>query len=793
MRHVTCFSVVAVAVVVLAGCRDNSLQPPPQLSAAIQDGNHAGNPNFFFLPPLVTSPLGSPNYDPGKFNAHLAPVAEVCELAANPIFVPTTDCKAGPLVFGPAPMALDLINQQYQLNWDTQASALILTSFYRITVRGSARGTALGFLDVDPVLGGVKNLTTGDVVQFQNGRTLPIKVRIEQGAFGGGSNTDDFVEQVVPNVIPSGTLDVTTNTKHAGARITSGWLSFVNGLSLDQVVVIIERVPITDGVSCLNTTLEQQEGCYRFRTDPDLHTLLPRTDLRFGADVIAGVCFQYPGDIDNLNGGRPFSLYRSEETSEGVATALELVEREAPFLDCSEFGPTPPPPPSIGAAFRSGRFGDIAKAGLYALTHAIGRVIQPEALHAVDLGAGGSTDGFSFFGYARHAMLTATVSAATAPAGSTVQATAMIGNSHHGVPSTPGPQPVTFTVISGGGTLSASENDVTICSETRTCTVTTNDGSASVSWRLGVGENHVQVSTPYVTNSPQTIDATGLGADLVVSDLTHSPASPTDADLIDFGATITNIGNVPAGAFTLVVQTGGESVSLDGLAPGTSELAPGQSVTRCCWRAHRAAGSYTQTATADFTNVIPEANESNNTRTDSYDVRAVVYTGRVTDPTGDAPAGEPDLVSAVATVALSSLTLRVDFAPGTRASTTEAVFYLDVDQNPGTGASGIRGGGGVDGDIIGPEYLVTMEENAGPNLRILHYEGGSFVEVLSSIPVTFSADAMQATIPLDLLLFEKDGILNYKVNIDRELPSGGFTSVLDDMPNIGLPAGTVAP
>ena len=219
MRHVTCFSVVAVAVVVLAGCRDNSLQPPPQLSAAIQDGNHAGNPNFFFLPPLVPSPVGSQFYDAGKFNAHLAPVAEVCELAANPILVPTTDCKAGPLVFGPATMALDLINEQYQLNWDTQASALILTSFYRITVRGSARGMALGFLDVDPVLGGVKNLTTGDVVQFQNGRTLPIKVRIEQGAFGS-SNSNDFVEQVVPNVIPTGTLDITTNTGFAGARFT---------------------------------------------------------------------------------------------------------------------------------------------------------------------------------------------------------------------------------------------------------------------------------------------------------------------------------------------------------------------------------------------------------------------------------------------------------------------------------------------------------------------------------------------------------------------------------------------
>ncbi len=358
MRQLTPF---IAAIVVLSGCRDNSplQQNPPALNALIVDGAHSnGNKDFFFLPPLVSSPVGSQFYDAGKFNPQLAPVAEVCELAANPILVPTTDCKARPLVFGPATMALDVINQQYRLNWDTQTSALILTSFYRITVRGSARGTALGFLDVDPVLGGVKNLTTGDLVQFQNGRTLPIKVRIEQGAFGS-SNSNDFVEQVVSNVIPSGTLDVTTSTGFAGARFTNGWLN--PNLGIDQVVVIIERV----GANCLSSGLEQMEGCYRFRTDPDLHQI--EGGLPFANNVIAGVCFQIPADIGGE--GPPFELARQEEVG-GQATGplTRLQEVPAPFIRCDGFGPTPP---TISAAFRSGRLSDIARASWHAVGTAI--------------------------------------------------------------------------------------------------------------------------------------------------------------------------------------------------------------------------------------------------------------------------------------------------------------------------------------------------------------------------------------------------------------------------------------
>src|SRR5256712_13483929 len=80
--------------------------------------------------------------------------------------------------------------------------------FYRITVRGAPRGKALGFLDVDPVDQGIKTLRTGDVAQFQDGGTLPIKVRIQEGAFG--ARNPDHVKQVVPPHIPtpSRTLDV---------------------------------------------------------------------------------------------------------------------------------------------------------------------------------------------------------------------------------------------------------------------------------------------------------------------------------------------------------------------------------------------------------------------------------------------------------------------------------------------------------------------------------------------------------------------------------------------------------
>src|SRR5437764_135576 len=97
--------VVAVASALSVACRDRDLPLAPasgRPAFLISDGAHTGgNADFFFLPPLVPDPSGSPNFDGGKFNAQLAPIVEVCELGADPRLVPTTDCVAGDPVFGP--------------------------------------------------------------------------------------------------------------------------------------------------------------------------------------------------------------------------------------------------------------------------------------------------------------------------------------------------------------------------------------------------------------------------------------------------------------------------------------------------------------------------------------------------------------------------------------------------------------------------------------------------------------------------------------------------------------------
>src|SRR2546427_506086 len=125
--------VVAVTTVFSVACtKDQPVQPPTTGGPAflISDGTHSGgNPNFFFLQPLVPDPSGSPNFVVGTFNSKLSPVVEVCQLKDNPLLVPSTDCLLdglghAVLIFGPATMALDLTNEQYTRNWDTKSPPL---------------------------------------------------------------------------------------------------------------------------------------------------------------------------------------------------------------------------------------------------------------------------------------------------------------------------------------------------------------------------------------------------------------------------------------------------------------------------------------------------------------------------------------------------------------------------------------------------------------------------------------------------------------------------------------------
>ncbi|HET7458380.1 MAG TPA: CARDB domain-containing protein [Gemmatimonadaceae bacterium] len=106
-------------------------------------------------------------------------------------------------------------------------------------------------------------------------------------------------------------------------------------------------------------------------------------------------------------------------------------------------------------------------------------------------------------------------------------------------------------------------------------------------------------------------------ADLVVQSVSHSPASPTDADLVTFSATVANVGqNKAPKAFDVRFDFG----------DGTSELvsapalAGGASVALSTTPRLLAAGTYTATVTADYGDKIKEGDETNNAATQAYTV-----------------------------------------------------------------------------------------------------------------------------------------------------------------------------
>lgn len=150
--------------------------------AAISDGANLGNQHFYFLPPVVKMPSYS-----GSFDGSLAPAVSICEWD-------TLGNKCGPVVAefgsggtGDGTVATDLMGENYHVNWKTDQClsgpcALDPLKTYRIRVFvGLAQ---LGFADVDVVSSGsqLKNVQTGEFIGLVDGRTLPIKFRIERGA-----------------------------------------------------------------------------------------------------------------------------------------------------------------------------------------------------------------------------------------------------------------------------------------------------------------------------------------------------------------------------------------------------------------------------------------------------------------------------------------------------------------------------------------------------------------------------------------------------------------------------------
>ncbi len=174
-KHVACIALVALA----AGCGGDAgsiVGPEGGPSPIVSDAAHAGAvQGFYFLPPMVAAPTFS-----GTFDAALSPRVEICEVVAgscSTVIAQYTTTSGS----GSETVRLNAAQQNYAVNWHTNDFNLDPAKHYRISVFvGSFR---LGFADVDVVGTGkeLKNVDSNQYIALVDGRTLPIKFRIETG------------------------------------------------------------------------------------------------------------------------------------------------------------------------------------------------------------------------------------------------------------------------------------------------------------------------------------------------------------------------------------------------------------------------------------------------------------------------------------------------------------------------------------------------------------------------------------------------------------------------------------
>ena len=166
-------ALVTLAAALLVGCQDDQgptapLGPTPSPLLDVDDGAHSGNPDFFFLPPLVPNPSGLAIFGDNGFNAGLDPAVTVNICPTDVASCPGFD-QGGTAA---------LVNEHYQFQWKTNKGDAGTT--FRVTA--FVASTELGHLHVD-----VENKPKGKKKASSNalakaGSNVPVKLFIENAA-----------------------------------------------------------------------------------------------------------------------------------------------------------------------------------------------------------------------------------------------------------------------------------------------------------------------------------------------------------------------------------------------------------------------------------------------------------------------------------------------------------------------------------------------------------------------------------------------------------------------------------
>src|SRR5207247_8531234 len=162
--------------------------------------------SYHYPPPPVSSPPATTTFYPNH-----APLVVVCQLAStdcNPIvaqFSLTTGTGAQVVRVAPT-------DQLYIVNWDTgqcTTGPCTLTPGAVYRIRVLVAGTELGHADVQVVASQqeARNVNTGELFPLVDGRTVPVKFRIEVGAvFVVTPTTETQIVQTQPNALGSSAL-----------------------------------------------------------------------------------------------------------------------------------------------------------------------------------------------------------------------------------------------------------------------------------------------------------------------------------------------------------------------------------------------------------------------------------------------------------------------------------------------------------------------------------------------------------------------------------------------------------
>jgi hypothetical protein len=744
---------------------------PQQPGREIVDGNHGGgNTDVFFLPPIVGNPSKATGYgDP--FQAGLVVSFVVTDLSTNTVVKTFSNVPVDPT------------NQFYAANWNTKGTTIDISHLYRISVVVGSKNVAHADVVFGANASSLKNIDTDDFIGLVDGQTLPIKVRIERG--WDCLDKTSCVTQVVPATIPSGqTVTVTTGgTLPDSVRFTSNsagiWATNVDGSPLTvPVIVTVQDItslrPESAGGCAAGLGIRlSQNHCVQITTDPQIKLASPAT---------VGTCLANPGDDRQL-----LLKYSTEPTH---PEPIRFLAEAPPPIIC--------PPPQIGSAIQSSnpmvRF---AATTLAYLGRGLNWVAGVKTAYAFDAGVGGIVeqgDGFSSFSPAFPEQMSKFSGDNQRAIAGTQTADELVVH-------------LAFVHDVGEGGLSPNVTGASL-----TCTALTAGAGFTTSRATSVpatelGNGRYSCGRPYLAQTPGPnqfkVTAAGL-LDAVLFDTGDETItlagsvtfteqgflSPIARVAIDQTSLNLQLGDQPVLHATVTLTEGSDASTAVNWSI-VSNTPSGAIAIKAAGNAVEVIANALGTATLRATSVVDPAKFMDAT----IDVTPSFY-GEVSDPSGDAappPSNDPapDVVFASMTAARGNLDIVIRFPSGVRVPGTTAHISFDTDQNIATGFPGLDGAN-RDRDKVGVDYIMLVGEayNSGKG-QLYRNTGPTSFALVSELTAQFVGDEMHITIPLSAL--NDDGALDFKIQSQVLLSTGGFTAALDIAPNVGLAGGRTLP